>query len=650
MPQEHDPNKLYQTLTEHMQEAVAIVDKKDKTVYVNEQFCDLTGYSLEELQQMAAMQIFDKESAKLVKKLHEQEREKGVSSSYEATILAKSGDPIPVHVTGTPLKDGSTMGIMTDLRKSKQQEIVYRQLVEHMQEGVWMGDPDNNTIYANPRYCEMAGYSLEEIQGLPESTFWTDESAEKIDAVNTTERSAGESSIYEVTMQSKDGEEIPVMVSGTPLPEGGTIAIINDLRPLRKQESMYRNLVENMQEAVWMVDKYGRTAYVNPRFCEMMGFSEEEVIGVDSYQFIHPDHLDMIRRIDESERQKGVSSSYEATFIAKNGKEIPLLVSGTPTPDGGSMGIMNDLTAVKEKQKQEHILNKAIAYATDGIIIIDEDGKVQAWNKGAKIIFGYEQDELMGSTLNKIFSEEDVSLMLKQSSVRYNFELRGTHKNEQEIAISATLTPVFNDDKKKMSSVLLIARDITAQRKFEEELSLKYQKMKEAYNQFGVVRRQVDYIFELCEACSEYQDIGAVADFIVNSIIMLTRVDGCVLRVYDKKKDSIDMISSFGVNDNWKGKTSVAYPGSLIEKAFKQDMPLKIVDVTKEPMYNSTHLARMHNFSSLLVIPLTYQNELVGGITMYVTPEKKLELFENDFMEQYATLIGLIIACKSGKC
>ena len=42
---------------------------------------------------------------------------------------------------------------------------------------------------------------------------------------------------------------------------------------------LYRRLVDHMNEAVWMGDKYERTMYVNPKFCELMGYTLDEVIG-----------------------------------------------------------------------------------------------------------------------------------------------------------------------------------------------------------------------------------------------------------------------------------------------------------------------------------------------------------------------------------
>ncbi len=230
--------------------------------------------------------------------------------------------------------------------------------------------------------------------------------------------------------------------------------------------------------------------------------------------------------------------------------------------------------------------------------------------------------------------------MLEHSEVLYNSVLHAKHQANHQIIVSATLTPV-NTDK---TFFLLICRDITNQHRFEEELTLKYQKLKEAYNEFGILRRQTDYIFDLLTLCEDEKDEQTIGDYIVTSVIMLTQADACNLRKYNKRKNSMDLVSSFGVTNDWQGNASIKFPGSLAEKAFRQNTPLRILDVLSEPLYQSKSLAQKHNLSSLLEIPLVFRNQPVGTLALYLRANKKLEIFENDFIEKYAKLISLIMA------
>lgn len=153
----------------------------------------------------------------------------------------------------------------------------------------------------------------------------------------------------------------------------------------------------------------------------------------------------------------------------------------------------------------------------------------------------------------------------------------------------------------------------------------------------------MDYVFEALDLFSGNYDKRNVADFIVSSIIMLTHVDACVLRTYDDKKDILNLISCFGVADDWKGKAVIKYKNSLVERAFTQKIPLKIIDVVKESRYQSKHLAKKNNLCSLLLIPLQFKGKLVGSLSLYANPDKKLEIFENEFIEKYAKLLEIVV-------
>jgi len=404
---------------------------------------------------------------------------------------------------------------------------------------------------------------------------------------------------------------------------------------------LYKKLVEHLNEAVWMGDKDERTIYANPKFCEIMEYSLEEMMGKESYDFWDQESASIVKETNEKKRKNGISSSYEGNLLTKSGKKIPVLLSGTPLPDGGTIGIMTDLTELKKSEESEKILSSAIQHANDAIIVFDSNGQITSWNQGAKIIFGYKHEEMIGEKLEKLFSLEQISSFFKQTRGYYNLELKSTHKNKRNLNISATLTSISTADKNSIY-YLLIARDITNQIHFEEELSLKYQKIQEAYNRFGIIQRQMDYVFEILELLGSSYDKKSIADYIVSSLIMITKTNACVLRIYNEKKDTLDLISSFGVQD-WNGKANIKFQNSLAQKAEQSKSPLKIVDIANEPRYQSIYLSKKNNLTSLLLIPLRFQNKFIGSLSLYANPEKKLAIFDNDFLEKYAKIIEVAI-------
>lgn len=520
-------------------------------------------------------------------------------------------------------------------------EVRYQHLIEHMNEAVWVGDENERTVYANPKFCDLMESTVEELVGRESYEFWDEASVAQVKKVNSTDRIDGVSSSYEGNLKSKSGKLIPVLLNGTPLPGGGTLGIMTDLRELKKRESLYRTLVEKMNEPMWMGDENERTIYANPKLCELLECNLADLIGGDGYAFWDFESQKKIRAINQNERKHGISSSYEANLRSMNGNNIPVLVHGSPLPNGGTMSIMTDLTELHRREEAERVLGSAIQFASDAIVILDEQARVISWNKGAKIIFGFRQEEMMHENLDLFLYPEDLRPALFEGQIMYQKELLAKHKTGHEVQVSATVTPIFNEDSTRPSHFLIIARDISDIRRFESELSARYEKLREAYSEFGKLRRQMDYIFEVMNFFRETKDPRLMADYFVSSVIMLTGVNGCVLRAFDEQESELRLLSVFGMTESWRNKGVIKYKGGLVEKAFNQGRALKIVDLMNEPLYKSHNLARSNNFSSMMVIPLQFQSKLVGSLSIYATAENSLKLFDNSFIEKYARILEI---------
>ncbi len=118
-----------------------------------------------------------------------------------------------------------------------------KKILDAMQECVWVGDERERTIYANPKFCQLLGYDLDEIIGEESYIFWDEESANTV-RQNNEIRKHGDASQYEGVLKSKTGELIPVFLSGTPIPSGGTVGIITDLREINTLKRVEEELTK----------------------------------------------------------------------------------------------------------------------------------------------------------------------------------------------------------------------------------------------------------------------------------------------------------------------------------------------------------------------------------------------------------------------
>lgn len=262
---------------------------------------------------------------------------------------------------------------------------------------------------------------------------------------------------------------------------------------------VYKKLLDNMNEAVWLGDSDERTVYANEKFAKMLGYKLEEMIGRESYDFWDEESAKKVKSVNDGDRKKGISSSYEGNLLTKDGKKIPVLLSGSPFPGGGTVGIMTDLRELKKKEEQAAILNKSIEFSTEAIITFDKTLKIKTWNKGAKMVFGFTKKEALGDKISKIIPTKDITNLLGPKVKQSKFQLEARDKNKKKLIISATLTHISTGENNDDVVYLLIARDTTNQIKFEKELTEKYKKMKEAYDKFVSMKKELDAAVALLE-------------------------------------------------------------------------------------------------------------------------------------------------------
>lgn len=240
---------------------------------------------------------------------------------------------------------------------------IVQAILSDSHEGIAILGDDYKLEYVNERTCTIFGGKYEDLIGHDFRKFVREDMA-KIVAENYERRRMGEDvpDLYPIRIIRKDGVEISVEVRVTIVigSEGKpkTIAHIlditqieADLNALEESKTRYRILVENMNEGLAIDDENGKLTYVNRAFCKMLGYEPEELVGKTWTGLTEEmDQIGFKKKRDE--RKKGVSASYELTWISKTGEKVPTIVSATPFHDRednfvGTFAVITEISAQK---------------------------------------------------------------------------------------------------------------------------------------------------------------------------------------------------------------------------------------------------------------------------------------------------------------
>ncbi|MFY1110106.1 MAG: PocR ligand-binding domain-containing protein [Methanosarcinaceae archaeon] len=123
---------------------------------------------------------------------------------------------------------------------------------------------------------------------------------------------------------------------------------------LTKSEEKYRNFMETANEGIWILDTEPRTTYVNEKMAEMLGHSQEAIIGKSVRDFTDEEGK-AIFELNMEKRRQGINESHEFKLLRKDCLPLWVLVNSKALfdKDGkftGSISMLTDITKRKEAE------------------------------------------------------------------------------------------------------------------------------------------------------------------------------------------------------------------------------------------------------------------------------------------------------------
>lgn len=254
---------------------------------------------------------------------------------------------------------------------------------------------------------------------------------------------------------------------------------------VRDSEARYRSLIETMNEGFCVTDADYVFTYVNPRYTEMIGYPQEEIVGHHLADFLSEQSRERLAE-HIAERKTGHYSQYELTWVSRAGRSVHTLVSPRPVFDrdgsfAGSYAAVTDITELKLSEdalrESERRYRQLFHGANDAIFLVDAakrdlPGRFIDVNNVACERLGYTREDLLRMGPVDIDTPESVarqSVMMKQVQEQgyCTFEIVQLTKDGREIPteLSAHYFQLGDSD-----VILAIARDISERKEAQERL------------------------------------------------------------------------------------------------------------------------------------------------------------------------------------
>jgi PAS domain S-box-containing protein len=157
----------------------------------------------------------------------------------------------------------------------------------------------------------------------------------------------------------------------------------------------FETLVDSMNDAFGVINNEGILTYANQKFCELLDYPEEEMVGKPIISFVDDENLFILQNNIRT-RTQGKSSVYELEWTTRNGSKVQTIVSGTPLPEvrgahQGSFAVITDISWRIAAEKKYKLLAEQ---SVQGLTIIQDDRYVYV-NPAFAFIVGYTVDEIL---------------------------------------------------------------------------------------------------------------------------------------------------------------------------------------------------------------------------------------------------------------
>lgn len=304
----------YREIFEKMPDGVTLHDATSGSLIdTNQQFCDMLGYTKDELLEMNFAEIHPDEEPYTAERAREHIQRAATEGpqTFEWRDQTKAGDllPVEVHLRQTTINNEQRiLAVVRDISERKERERRYSAIFNQTYQFTGLLELDGTLIEANQTALDFGGLDRDEVVGKKMwDAYWFQHSEEtKERARKAVEQAAqGEFVRHELPVQGAEGEEVIIDFSVRPVtdededvvllvPEGRDITDLKRREDeLRRERDRFQMAFDSVPEPVVHV-KFNGTApivyRINEAFETTFGYSQEEAKGQSIDTLVVPKH------------------------------------------------------------------------------------------------------------------------------------------------------------------------------------------------------------------------------------------------------------------------------------------------------------------------------------------------------------------------
>jgi PAS domain S-box-containing protein/diguanylate cyclase (GGDEF)-like protein len=271
------------------------------------------------------------------------------------------------------------------------------------------------------------------------------------------------------------------------------VAFFLVLRQIRQAELLKRRAEAErlanwnvIPDAISIVGRDGHYQAVNERFCELMGMSPSEVVGMRPEDLFSPDDARLLNEGRAEVFHQNGSNPHVALqgtvwITHRKTPRAPYMIRRIPVFDAKGKtiavcSVLRDLSEQMEAQSRGEILSRIFDYDGDGLLFLDEDRKIGIFNRAAIGLLGYTEEETLGRSALDFLSPRNSGEFVREALQTldagdvWNGELWLAAKDGSEVQVIVRVVPMADSESHQVRWLVFL-HDISALKKSEERVN-----------------------------------------------------------------------------------------------------------------------------------------------------------------------------------
>ena len=273
---------------------------------------------------------------------------------------------------------------------------------------------------------------------------------------------------------------------------------------LLQSEERWTATLGSIGEAVIATDSEARVTFLNPVAAALTGWSPEEALTrpvgnvfkiINEKSGMNAD--DEVLQVLEKRQILTVANN--VALITRDGREIPVEHSAAPilAGEGEVIGVVLVFRDVAERRQEQIATAEQAALlelTQDSVFVIDMEGKVFFWSRGAEAMMGYSKDEAAGTIAHELLRTEFPQPLteIRAELMRvghWEGDLIKTAKDGRRIVVAGRWALQWGK-RDEAPRVLVINSDITERKRGEESLVLQREQLRALAERLQSVREE----------------------------------------------------------------------------------------------------------------------------------------------------------------